>query len=216
LHIQNDVEKSEEKRAALSAQKTVEDLIADMKKSESTAAGLLQFYNRSADYYAENINKIEDLEKRLENADVTDPEFERLSAAVKSLFDTFSKMEGNLSGYAAKIDNTVNRFGVINKKRQDGMTAFKEQRTKYEQLRNARRPETEVLSAALAEAEKKVDGGLLAKYKALRADKKVPPAVPLNEKLCGGCGMDMSLSVLETLKSRGWVECDNCRRIIYK
>jgi len=214
--IKSEVDESEEKKVALAAHKAVIDLVAEMKKCETAAAELLVFYNRSAEYSGDNIKKIEELEKRLETAEISDPEFDRLARASRSLYDTFSKMEGSLSGYPSKIEETVKRFSVLRKKYQDVLGAYKEKRAKYDELEASRRPETEALAVKLSAAAALVDAGLLNKYKALRADKLNRCAVPLNNKQCGGCGMEMSLSVIENIKSKGWVECDNCRRIIYK
>jgi predicted nucleic acid-binding Zn-ribbon protein len=216
LRIKSEVEKSEERKSALAAQKAVVALMDERKKSESAAANLLDFYNRSAAYTGENVKKIEELEKRLENAEAAAPEFERLADAVRSLYNTFSKMESGLGGYSAKIADAVKRFYALAEKRKQGIAAYKERRAKYDRLEEARRPEIEALRGQLAAAEKGVDRELFAKYEMLRADKKMPAAVPLIDKSCGGCSMEMSLAVIDRIKTKGCVECDNCRRIIYK
>jgi predicted nucleic acid-binding Zn-ribbon protein len=125
-------------------------------------------------------------------------------------------MESGLGNYPAQIEKAVKQFYALAEQRKRGVAAYKERRAQYDALEEKRRPETEDLRAKLAAAEKAADGELLAKYKALRADKKMPAAVPLIGKSCGGCSVEMSLAVLDRIKSDGWVECDNCRRIIYK
>ena len=36
------------------------------------------------------------------------------------------------------------------------------------------------------------------------------------ENQCGGCRVDMPMSLVSKLSDKGYIECENCHRIIYK
>ena len=67
----------------------------------------------------------------------------------------------------------------------------------------------------LASLEKTIDAKTLAKYKTIKQDGIMPVFVPLVDKRCGGCRMELSVSALDKLKESGIYECEQCRRLIY-
>jgi predicted nucleic acid-binding Zn-ribbon protein len=70
------------------------------------------------------------------------------------------------------------------------------------------------LKEKLSEQAKKVDKTLLAKYKQKSAE-RINVFVEEVAGKCGGCRMEISASKLNTLKANGFIECENCGRIIY-
>ena len=57
---------------------------------------------------------------------------------------------------------------------------------------------------------------IMEKYLKKRADKIFPIVVPLENNVCGGCFTELSMSDISKVKNGGYIECDNCRKIIYK
>ena len=77
-------------------------------------------------------------------------------------------------------------------------------------------PEIEKVKKELSELEKSIDKADIEEYKKKRNDRIFPVLVPLNNKSCGGCHMEIPMSSLSKLDQNGFLVCENCRRIIYK
>ncbi len=76
-------------------------------------------------------------------------------------------------------------------------------------------PQIDAIKKDMLALEKDIDASKLTRYKALKADGIFPVIVPLTEKKCGYCRVELSKSALDTLKTNGVYECENCRRLIY-
>lgn len=102
-------------------------------------------------------------------------------------------------------------------------TVYKSAGEKYKEYKDAydkevleKSPKIEELKKELKNLEKTIDSKLLEEYNKRRNDKIFPVLVPLNNKSCGGCHMEIPASSLSKLDSDGILTCENCRRIIYK
>lgn len=62
--------------------------------------------------------------------------------------------------------------------------------------------------------EPEVDKDIYEIYKKMREDNIFPVFVGLNGNRCGGCQMELPLSLLEKLKANGKLKCEECHRII--
>jgi len=70
--------------------------------------------------------------------------------------------------------------------------------------------------ARLGELLADIDASLMARYKVLRDNRKMPAIVAYVNGNCVACGMDISIEVSEKLKNSGDIaECPNCRRLVY-
>ena len=63
--------------------------------------------------------------------------------------------------------------------------------------------------------ESSVDADILTKYKQRRKEVDFPVIVPVIDKTCGGCHMELPSAFLANLKSKGVLECEHCHRYIY-
>lgn len=93
---------------------------------------------------------------------------------------------------------------------------YKEYKEAYDKEVAEISPKIEALKAELKKLEKDIDSKILEEYKKRRSDRIFPVLVPLNNKSCGGCHMEVPASSLSKLDSEGILVCENCRRIIYK
>ena len=93
---------------------------------------------------------------------------------------------------------------------------YKEFKDAYDKQVSEAAPKIEALKSELKKIEKQIDTKLLEDYNKRRADKIFPVFVPLNNKSCGGCHMEVPASSISKLERDGVLTCENCRRIIYK
>ena len=92
---------------------------------------------------------------------------------------------------------------------------YKEYKAKRDELVNTHKDEVNSLRARLAEIAKKIPEDTLAKYQQKRKENIFPIIAPLNGNMCV-CGMDFPLALQERLAGGNVVECEHCRRFVYK
>jgi len=93
---------------------------------------------------------------------------------------------------------------------------YKEFKESYDKEAQEINPKIDELKAELVKLEKDIDKKLLEDYKKRRSDRIFPVFVPLSNKSCGGCHMEVPMSSISKLEKEGVLVCENCRRIIYK
>ena len=91
----------------------------------------------------------------------------------------------------------------------------KENKDIYDNFVGEVEPKIKKLQTSLKEKEKSLDKELYEKYKNLRKDGIFPIVVELRDNTCGGCGMGLASNTLERIKQKGYIQCEQCRRIIY-
>ena len=72
------------------------------------------------------------------------------------------------------------------------------------------------IEAGLSGIEKEIPTALFEKYNKKKQDKIFPVFVPEMNNSCGGCMMELPSAQIEKLAKEGFLECENCRRIIFK
>ena len=85
----------------------------------------------------------------------------------------------------------------------------------YEKEEADIKPQLDKIYSELKTLEKEVEPRVLSKYKSIRQDRIFPVLVPLMDKSCGGCMMELSYAAQAKLKEQGYLECEHCRRMIY-
>ena len=92
---------------------------------------------------------------------------------------------------------------------------YKEYKAKRDELVGAHKQEVSALRERLAEIGKKIPADILAKYQQKRKENIFPILAPLTGNMCV-CGMDFPLALQERLAGGNVVECEHCRRFVYK
>ncbi len=92
---------------------------------------------------------------------------------------------------------------------------YKEYSEKFKAVQASRADEVNALNAALAEIAKEIPAEYLEKYMQKRRENVFPVLVPLTGSTCV-CGMDLSLAQQEKLAGGNIIECEHCRRFLYK
>lgn len=92
---------------------------------------------------------------------------------------------------------------------------YKEYSEKFKAVQGARAAEVEKINRELAAIAKEIPAETLEKYKQKRRENVFPVLVPLTGGMCV-CGMDLSLAQQEKLQGGNVIECEHCRRFVYK
>ena len=146
---------------------------------------------------------------------VSDDDLNNVSKSVSNLMDNINILEKKLVYMAERVNAILSEFDSTRKKYDQARQKHKEHKEKYDKLVETLTPQIEEKKKALKKLEKNIDPNILAKYKQKRADKVYPVFVPLNDKSCGGCMMELPSASLTIIKEKGYFECEHCHRIIY-
>ena len=199
IQLSNIAKESQAKSAKLEEQasqiaKEIEDLFSVADKNKLKIKEIM-----SQDIEKMTVQQIESSialrEKLVQNLAIMDKKATKLAELANSILSEFNKTKANYKSAGEK---------------------YKVCKEAYDKELAEINPKIDELKKELDKAGKLVDGKLLEDYKKRRNDRIFPVLVPLNNKSCGGCHMEVPASSISKLENDGILVCENCRRIIYK
>lgn len=207
------IKNSIERKNAAVAKQTYE--IANENRKKLALA--MQKFNEQA---AEILQKCSEMEKSIQNisSKASEPSEETL-AELQARVSQLSAQTGNLEKELAKLykkaaetgDKLQEMIALAQKSKDD----FAQHKQDYEQKLESAMPAINAAREKRDQAASALPPDLLAKYQRLR-DNKIVPCAKLEGSKCGGCNMELP-SALKTraASGQGFVECENCGRLIY-
>lgn len=212
--LESELRSSSNRKNAGDMQQYLKDGQAKLVKLEALAKNVSDQYNQATALYNEFVNKLEALAKEAEKVD---------AAQIESLAGTLSKLSGTAENLDSHIAALQNKIVSINKEVENLMNNAKKAKhnleiykMNYNKEKEKVEPEINKLKAELEVVKKRIKPELLAKYTAKSEGKVFPVFVSaLNGNKCGGCRMEISAGKMSALKDKGFIECENCGRIIY-
>ena len=133
----------------------------------------------------------------------------------QTLLDRLRAIKGEMQKLNADIAATVEEYERFKKQGAAMQKQYKEYKAKRDELVNNRKDEVNRLKAQLKSIAEKIPAETLAKYQQKRKENIFPIVVPLNGNMCV-CGMDFPIALQERLAGGNVVECEHCRRFVYK
>lgn len=212
--IENQIAKSEFK-------KNYQEMISIVKKAqekssslEHQASNILKQFNALNKSFDENNANV----AKLSNKDVSklsESEIENITNTINAIMNNLNILEKKILQEAERLNVSLNEFEVAKKQYGAARAKYADNKKKYDELVASKTPEMEKIKSELKSMEKDIDPKLLSKYKQLRQDKLFPVFAPLSNRSCGICMLELSAVEVDKVKSQGYLECDNCHRIIY-
>lgn len=135
-------------------------------------------------------------------------------AAQKQL-DALKKMKAELSAIIEDAKSTDKDYKELKKEVIARQKTYATAKEKYAAEKATREDEKNALTAELAEIAKGIEESAMNKYLAKRKEKVFPVVLPLSDGRCPACTMEVPLAAINSLKD-GVIECESCRRILYK
>ena len=214
--IENELQNSEERKRAAAAKSFLlegEEVIA---KTDKKAGDLLVKFQNLQHTLAECVQMSEEYEALMKESKEDEDELSYLNKKIQQLNDTLKKTEHELTVISQQMEETAKSFVAYRQKFGAAKEEYTKNKKKYDELKAAKAGEIEAVKEKMAGIAKGVDKKILERYQAVRNDKIFPVLVPLNGNMCGGCNTELSLNEMGRLKNQGYIECDNCKRIIYQ
>jgi len=200
--------------------KNAKEMQSKLKEYQSGIFDLERKAETATRRYEELVKALEKCSKDIQSenakvAKVNESDIEAQMQSIKKLKDSLLKIEkeiASLQKIASQITNDnafIMKNAVIANK---NLAVYKE---RYNATKQSREPEIRDIETKMAKLEGGIDKALFVKYKTIRETKPLPVFVPLKDNRCSGCRMEMPIVSINNLKQKGYIECENCGRIIY-
>ena len=212
--IEQEVAASEEQKKYAQANKFMKSAPERFEAQDRRAAELAALREdliRRAEDISKQIAEYSELEEMVEEGG--DVSFYKKNA--QALLDRLRGLRSEMQKLNADIASTVEEYDRFKKPGAAMQKQYKEYKAKRDELVNTHKDEVNSLRARLAEIAKKIPEDTLAKYQQKRKENIFPISAPLNGNMCV-CGMDFPLALQERLAGGNVVECEHCRRFVYK
>lgn len=212
--IEQEVAASEEQKKYAQANKFMKSAPERFEAQDRRAAELAALREdliRRAEDISKQIAEYSELEEMVEEGG--DVSFYKKNA--QALLDRLRGLRSEMQKLNADIASTVEEYDRFKKQGAAMQKQYKEYKAKRDELVNTHKDEVNSLRARLAEIAKKIPEDTLAKYQQKRKENIFPIIAPLNGNMCV-CGMDFPLALQERLAGGNVVECELCRRFVYK
>ena len=184
----------------LELEETSKDLLVAFKK-------LMEVQKKGLMYVEKNKNQQIDKMTKNELNDFS----QRLEQTAKQL----AELETRIQNHNQEVKKVVLDYKMYRKKILDTKEKREAIKTQSAEKMQEKAPDIDAIKAKQNKLEAEIDAQKLAKYKALKQDGIFPVIVPLVDKRCGGCRVELSSAAIDKLKSGETYECEQCRRIIY-
>lgn len=204
-----------------SAEKVVENLNKVIKDSqtkilelEETSKKLLETLNKLMEVQKKGVSYVE----KCNNVDIdamSEAELKDFDLKTSQTAKQLAELDSRIASHNAEVKKVVLDFKMYRKKILDAKEKRENLKIETTEKTEQSAPQIDDLKKQMSKLEKEIEPAKLAKYKALKQDGIFPVIVPLVDKRCGGCRMELSTAALDKLKSSGVHECEQCRRLIF-
>lgn len=211
--IENDILSSECRKNAAKMQQYLKDSQTKIMQLENSSGKVVDTYKKATKLYNEFVDKLSELNKKIEGASLEN--IDGLKELVSKYYDILSKLEREIGNMSNQINSINKEFDNVMKNARTARKNLEVYKDEYNKLKASKEPEIEALKKELEQLKSKVKPELMKKYLAKKEGKQ-PVFVPENGGRCSGCRMEISGVKLNELAGAGYIECENCGRIVYK
>lgn len=201
--------------------KSVENLTGSIKdwqnkilELEETSKTLVSSFKKLMEVQKKGLAYVQK-SKNMSIENMTDAELADFDAKMSQTAKQLAELETRILNHNQEVKKVVLDYKMYRKKILDAKDARENLRSQSAEKVQESTPNIDAIKAKQLQLEKEIEPAKLAKYKAMKQDGIFPVYVPLVEKRCGGCRMELSAAALDKLKSGELYECEQCRRIIY-
>ena len=215
FQIERELNQSINKKKCMELTSIAKDSQAKSSKLEQEASQIakeIQNLFAVADQNKLKIRKI--LDQKLD--DMTEEQIQNSLVMKEKLVQNLAIIDKKATKLAEMANAVLAEFNKTKTTYKNAGEKYKVVKEAYDKELKEATPKMEALKVELKTLEKSIDAKLLEDYKKRRGDKIFPVLVPLNNKCCGGCHMEVPASSISKLEGEGILVCENCRRIIYK
>ena len=214
IKIEKELGASPERKRLIRAKNFLNDFDANIASMDCKAHELMAEFKKINEKSSDLAKQLEEYANMSGNSDGED-EHNYFIKKVSKFEEKITLTEKDLTQVTADIKLHLQNFDDYRKKVKLAKEEYNSFKSKYDELKNARKCEALGIQKDLSEIESKIPDDLFKKYKNVRAKKIYPALVPLAVENCGGCRMELSMNRISELKAKTIIECEECNRLIY-
>ncbi len=212
--LEREISKNEHKKDAQAMVNFVKDAQAKILKLDEMSKQTYAEFEKLKQVQQKGFSLVEKYSKQI-GGTPTEAELQDLKAKLSQTASQLNELEKRMLSYEKKAKSLLQEFDSIKKKMAVAKSRHQESKGKFDEYYKSRQPEILELKQKIENLEKTLDENFVNKYKTLKQDGIFPVLVPLVDKRCGGCRMELSSIALEKVDENGRLECPSCRRLIY-
>ena len=214
--VEQGIASTEERKKYVTARKFLEKAPEKLDALDARAAEFKRAFERLEKKYAEIADTIKDYENLDEMVDEQGGEISFYKKSASQISDSLRALKAEINRLVSQIESASAEYQAAKKQTIAMQKQYKEYKVKYSEIKEKRAAEIAAIEAELAKLAKGVPETTLAKYKAKRKEKVFPVVCEVTGNRCPGCGMELSIAELSKLTDGNFIECDSCRRILFK
>lgn len=213
--IEMELSSSEDRKKALSAKKYIDGVEENVGKLDVKAAELNSIFNNIKIEQEKLQEQEEEFSKAVSSAE-DEKEVQYLIKKINELASKIKSLSAEAKRINSEIQSIIKEYNGIRATTKAAQAQYAEYGNKYNELKTSKQGEVNEIKQKLAELGKKVPSDIFEKYTKKRADKIYPVVFEVKGDVCGACSMQLSMAALSKLKNGEVIECDQCRRLLYK
>ena len=214
--FESKMRQSPNRQKLVKARDFLKDQQANMKKLENDVAVMQDRLEAVEDEAARLEKVLEGVTEEFNNNPPANAEdAQKQAESVAKLLDTLQRYEAELAKMRKDADTKDRQQKEIRVRAAKTKMEFDQLKLAYDKEFKEDTAKLQEMRARTEQEAKKVDAGLLAKYRTIKQH-CTPPMAKLVNGQCSGCFMSLpSATLLDIRSGDRIVECDNCGRILY-
>jgi len=218
VEIENKLKESEARKKGIQAQRFLATVSETISSIEAKSQELCALYEKAVDELKHLCEEISEFESAI-NEKTDESNISYLKEQADKLLQKHKSLIAKVAKLEQDMNDVARQYGKLKKETALYQDQYKKSREEYEKEKIAAEPLRKKIEAKLKELAVDIPPATLEQYKEKRKDKHFPIVYKLEEKSnhCAACGTEFSMKQLDALKKEGTViECENCRRLIFK
>ncbi len=214
IKLERELNNNAAKKAVATLVTTIKDEQNNLLKLETAAKEINDSFEKCKAEYEKVSASLEKLVATTVE-DKTEKELADLNKKITEMSNKLTSLGRSISQSSMQANQILKDFERVKKNIIVSKEKHKKAKEDFDAVSSNLEPQIAALKAELTSLEKQVDPKIMARYMRSRQEGLFPVFVELKNNSCGGCSMSLSAAHVSKLKEQGYVECEQCRRLIY-
>ena len=216
--IEQKISATDERKKYVTARKFLEKAPEKLDALDARAAEFKRLFTRLQKKSEELAEAIKDYENLGEMIGQQGGEIAFYKKNASQIADSLRGLKAEIARLRQNVEEAAKEYAAAKKQTIAMQRQYKEYREKYNDIKKEYAAEVENVESELKKLGEKVPKDTLAKYTAKRKEKLYPVVceVKAKDNRCPQCGMELSIAEQSKLESGTFIECDSCRRILFR
>ena len=207
---------TEERKKYMTARKFLEKAPEKLEALDVKAAELRHLFEQLEKKDKEIADTIKDYENLDEMIGEQGGEISFYKKNATQISDNLRGLKAEINKLVSLIEAASSEYQTVKKQTIAMQRQYKEYKEKYAAVKESHAAEIAQIEAEMKKIAEKVPKDQLEKYNAKRREKLYPVVCEVKDNRCPQCGMELSIAELSKLAEGTPIECDSCRRTLFK